>query len=911
MADDPENFESMLITMLITRFKDKEKPQPAEIRKVAVRLASALEVNEADRTRIIERAVKTVESRLATTMNKGISLVNHQAKHDDEWAARRGDIRWKYWDDYKEHLISNSWGPKVVNTLGDVTQNVLGLLKDPKDQSNWGRRGLVIGHVQSGKTANYIGLVSKAADAGYKFIIVIAGIHNNLRKQTQHRVEEGFVGRDSTPDQRGDLVGVGLLNRNRQHPVSLTTTSSDFTKEVAYRLAADLKGFSQPVIVVIKKHVMTLEYLFNWLKEWNVKESNDQIADIPMLMIDDEADHASINTKNKDRDPTRTNKSIRSILNLFRKSCYIGYTATPFANIFINPDTSDKMLGHDLFPSDFIYCLDPPSNYFGPEKVFLDEEASDRILCTINDAEDYIPLSHKKERIVEDLPPSMKQAINAFVIGKTIRILRNQERDHCSMMINASRSVNIQRQIKEHVSLYRKTMARGIRYSHELPETQALKNEHMASLKKTYDDQFSGIHESWGGIQRELSKAIDSIKIRLINNSSDDTLDYKRYAEKKQSLDVIAIGGSSLSRGVTLEGLIISYMYRNTKTYDVLMQMSRWFGYRDTYEDICRLWLSDESQNWYSRITEATEELRQQIKQMRRDGLTPKNFGLYVRSHPDALTVTASNKMRDAEQRTLAINFSGKLEESAIVPSKEKITERNQEVVIELFQTLNRTYSNNLQELPRAYFWKDVSWENIDQFLIKFRFHKQLINKKRAILEYLRKVAEKHPAVDIAFITLTNPKEDSSFMLLDDQRKLFCQTRSVGRLKGGEIRQPSDKEAGYHITSNQRVASRGAESVGLTKDQCREAEAKAKKAQNISDYFYRTVRNKPLLMIHLLTVVHKNKTLGNEELLLNLVPAMSISFPGGNYSEAVECIVNKVWVQQEFGSLDEEDDDDE
>lgn len=431
------------------------------------------------------------------------------------------------------------------------------LLKNPNDSGEWDRRGLVIGHVQSGKTANYIGLITKAADAGYKFIIVIAGIHNNLRKQTQQRIDEGFVGRDSTPDRKRKHVGVGILNKNRKFPVSLTNTNQDFTRQIANQLVADLQGFSQPVVVVIKKNVTTLSNLFSWLEEMNTRESSQQIADVPMLMIDDEADNASINTNKPDIDPTRTNQEIRRILKLFRKRCYVGYTATPFSSIFINPDTENEMLEDDLFPRDFIYCLEAPNNYFGAQQVFIDEEKSQTILRTINDAENYIPLAHKtKDFPVSEIPPTLKRAIHIFILGKAFRILRDQENKHASMMVNVSRFVNVQRQVKEIISYYLEILARSVRYNHSLPNSEALKNEGMNELKKVYDEEFSASEQPWPDIQKVLSKAIDAVKVYLVNSRSDEALDYKRSEGNGESLTALAIGGLSLSRGLTLEGLM-------------------------------------------------------------------------------------------------------------------------------------------------------------------------------------------------------------------------------------------------------------------------------------------------------------------------------------------------------------------
>jgi hypothetical protein len=272
---------------------------------------------------------------------------------------------------------------------------------------------------------------------------------------------------------------------------------------------------------------------------------------------------------------------------------------------------------------------------------------------------------------------------------------------------------------------------------------------------------------------------------------------------------------------------------------------------------------------------------------MQRDRLTPKDFGLSVRAHPDALIVTALNKMRDTELKAFKINFSGKLEETVIVPSDEKITEQNRQVISDLFERLSNTFPDKSEERSETYFWRDVGLENIEEFLTGFRFHKQIIAKRNAAREYLRKIAKKYPYADVAFISLKNPKEASTYRL-GEKWNLLCQKRSVGTLKGGnEIRKPAEED-GFYITNKQRVASRGVEAVGLTDEQLREAEAKAGNMKNISDHFYRIVRRKPLLMIHLLTLVHKNGETGKETLLLDRIPAVGISFPCGDPTETVE-----------------------
>jgi hypothetical protein len=275
----------------------------------------------------------------------------------------------------------------VVISTDEVTDRILDRMGNPHDTNPWDRKGMVVGHVQSGKTANYTGLVCKAADAGYRLIVVIAGIHNNLRNQTQARIDEGFVGRDTGRLEQRDtrdkpkIIGVGTFD-DRRVPVSLTTTLRDFNKATATTNTSQIASYKEPVVLVIKKNSSTLTNLVDWLREHSAGRYSEMV-DQPMLLIDDEADNASINIKYGKEEISRINGQIRDLLGLFRRSCYVGYTATPFANIFIDPDSDDDVYKQDLFPRHFIIGLDSPSNYFGARKVFLDgvPDGETRIPC--------------------------------------------------------------------------------------------------------------------------------------------------------------------------------------------------------------------------------------------------------------------------------------------------------------------------------------------------------------------------------------------------------------------------------------------------------------------------------------------------------------------------------------------------
>lgn len=896
------DFETIVLLICTSLGSDLDRTM---IEETTRELAEKYNINPS----LLNEVIKSVESRLVTTMTEGVSLVDPEDGHDEGWVNKKKEaLSWSYWKEYKEQLLQDGWGNNVLHSLGEVTDRILGLLKDPYTPGEWDRRGLVIGHVQSGKTANYIGLISKAADAGYRFIIVIAGIHNNLRKQTQKRLDKGFIGLSGDGEKK-IWVGVGLRNKARKHPVPLTNTASDFNKKVAAANSADLELYEsagRPAILVIKKNVTTLKNVHEWLRDLNA-DKDGQISNIPMLLIDDEADNASINTNKPNLDPTKTNEWIRLLLKLFKKSCYVGYTATPFANIFINPNDENEMLGDELFPRDFIYCLDAPSNYFGADKVFIEEDISSGILRPILDAENYIPLSHKRYDDIPEIPPSMVMAVNTFILAKTIRIIRGQQNKHCSMMLNLSRFVDIQRQIRNHLSLYLTEVNDAILSNYKKPLSEALRNSVITKLKNVFEIEFLKCGVTWEQVQSYLYEASNGIKTYLVNSMSDESLDYEKYEENRDSLTAVVIGGLSLSRGLTIEGLIVSYMYRNTKMYDTLMQMGRWFGYRSNYDDLCRVYLSVDSIEWYGLIAEASEGLRQQIKQMRRDGYSPSDFGLYVRAHPDALLVTALNKMRNAQMMVFKMSLDGILRETHILPASEEICLNNLSEMTSLYMQLNNDFVEKRRDDKGGVIWREISVELVLDFIEKFRFHKDLningINFKDAFLSYSREVSDKHSLWDIAFISLVDGQP------VHDVLPMATQKRQVG-LINGQIKKP-EGEDGWYVGNKQKVSGRGVESIGLTDDEKNAAKRiAAENGENFSDRYYRhkDVRGRPLLMLHILELFN-NDSINGKNVLAKMIPAIGFSFPATGMTTTVSCVVNRVWLNNNFtDSPDEEDD---
>ena len=639
---------------------------------------------------------------------------------------------------------------------------------------------------------------------------------------------------------------------------------------------------------MIKKNVTTLTALHKWLKDLNAK-GDGRISDVPMLLIDDEADNASINTNKDDLDPTRTNAMIRRILGLFAKSCYVGYTATPFANIFINPEAYDNDVREELFPRDFIYCLDAPTTYFGAEKVFLNEETSQSIVRPIDDCEDFIPYSHKRDYTITELPPGIYRALDEFIVTRAIRNLRGQTNKHCSMMINVSRFVPVQRAVRDFLSLREKKIREAVRANYSMPESVSSANTYMQGLRRTFNDEYAEAGFTWSEVKAALNSVFENLHLYVINSKSDEVLDYSRYEKEGVGLTAIAVGGLSLSRGLTIEGLTVSYMYRNTRMYDTLMQMGRWFGYRPGFEDLCRVHLSRDSINWYSHIAGAAEELTQQVRRMRRDKLSPKDFGLYVRSHPDSLLITAANKMRSGQEVTVQQSFSGRLMESYIVSTDPDVNSRNFDLLAEHWQSC---FGGRPEEpTEKGVIFRDVPVSVIDDFLTRFECHSTFAGRKSSVESYLERIAIDRPLADVLLIS---PEGGSGG---DKPFTLRNQERVVGK--------DQPEGTSWHLNKD-RVSSRGDEKLGLSVPQKKEAEELARGENGsgaVSDAHYRMVRNKPLLMIHSIEPKGEGVT--------GPIAAFGLSFPYGDYLTTINIVVNKVWLQQMQGYADDPDEEED
>jgi hypothetical protein len=685
-------------------------------------------------------------------------------------------IKWNFWDDYQRHLIQNSkFSPNVIhgkNGINNTVNKILSVLDDPIREGDWDRRGLVVGEVQSGKTANYIGLCCKAADAGYKLIIILAGMYNDLRAQTQQRVDEGFYGYNSKKGQvHDDEIGVG---KYPGHPLSITYTdvkeNGDFTIHDANVVPPDL-NLGKPIILVIKKNVKMLDALESWLDRVLTRE-NMSILNTPLLLIDDECDNASVNTKkyslenfNEEGehviDPTKINYGIRNLLRKFKRSAYIGYTATPFANVLIKRNDKHKSLGEDLFPRDFILNIPRPTNHIGPDQFFGISEDDDsniksedgyKLLEIVNDGDQLLPnVKELKTNVVipSELNPSLLKAIKYFILSCAGRSLRGQKDSHNSMLVHVSHYVNAQKQIHEYVEdeiLRLRKILLEAPFDHYIwKQFKAIWINNFIPISKEMEliEHLNVKIHSWSEIKKEVKEELKKVEVVLVNGKSKDSLDYVSKKEDKIFRNFIAVGGNRLARGLTLDSLTISYFLRTSKMYDTLLQMGRWFGYRPGYLDLCRIFTTKGLISAYRNIALATKELKQEFDQMYDNDEKPENWGLKIRSHPKTLMVTGYGKSHWSTKAK--ITFDAKLLQSHNTIIKKEDCLFNQNII-------EKHFLNNYKFIPAksgiAFLNHEIKSKDIITFIRSYKIGPSVAWKPALLSKYIRKRNEKGDLVD-------------------------------------------------------------------------------------------------------------------------------------------------------------------
>ena len=862
------------------------------------------------------------------------------------WLPDLEPVTWHYWNQYRQYLEQHEhWSKSVCDSLSQDTYDILSLTADPSTNESYRKQGLVVGNVQSGKTANYLGLICRAADIGYKYIVVLAATTNDLRSQTQQRIEEGLIGFETSAVLKGQTpqrtwVGVGkMAHGSFRHPNPGTTRQEDFKKNKMQTLMQlDPDNVKEPWVFVIKKNVSTLKNLIGWLE-------GNKLDGASLFLIDDEADNASINTKHSKDEISRINGQIRNLLDLFEQRVYIGYTATPYANILIDKDAVDEKFGKDLFPRNFIFTLSPADSYFGAEKIFDDIEPDDeqcittpRYIRFITDIEKMPP--NGKDYEIPELPKSVLDAIRTFIVASAIRIKDAGFDCHTTMLFNTSPYNIIQKRLKSRVDDYiNEVLKPAIATFGKSDAELALANsEEIRELKKCWDVEFSNLGDRWPDVFPYLIQIVAPLRTALVNSKSKDTLGYNEEIQH-----VIAFGGYRLSRGLTLSGLIVSYFSRNSRAYDTLMQMSRWFGHRPGYEHLCRIWMTEESAGWCRFVADATEDLIDDLIMMQKRGATPLEFGHKIRSHPGTLVVTARNKMGGGELRG-DVCLNGRLIETIALPRELDAAANNMQAARDLQSALEEggyecLVSNGddgaMEEIGAAgALFKSVPYELIEQFVDAYiNCNDSILTKPSSVSKHIGYCLDDGKRYwDVFFAAASRSRHESDKTFRCAGETFFKERRSPGtRTKKNKV----------YIGNRNKVASKGIDGVGLPLNDRQTAkqeydtmleEAAKTGGRSLSlDKLYREKRDKPLLAIHYLDVRFKSedeylKAVGaieggdkrygpmktdswessgtNEDLV-----AWSMSLPQLSRDRNVEYVFNKVALQSmDFGDDDYDED---
>ncbi|MFC3550094.1 Z1 domain-containing protein [Lysobacter cavernae] len=864
----------------------------------------------------LEPARLQLEARLGLTMSSGEGLTSGE---NEPWVEdAKASIKWTYWDSYAKQLQSQGFTAPILRAIDEDTDNILTECGNPAVKEGWRIQGLVMGDVQSGKTANYCGLISKAADSGYKVIVLLTGMIEELRSQSQERMDEGFVGRDSNDildGQQGPFIGAG---RYRQViPNVLTSVSSDFlTANQRSLKGIPLQNLNEPLLLVMKKNTTPLKRLIDFLK--HQMHHGATKLDIPLLILDDEADNASVNAK-KDEDPARINGLIRELLDQFRRASYVGYTATPFANVFINPDPKRN----DLFPSNFIYSLKPPSNYVGAASIFMEDGRLAGQLETITDIEPIIPEKHGKDLELDVLPESMTDAIGVFLISCAIRDLRGEPLKHRSMLINVSRFTDVQARLAEVVKEHLYALVNEVK---QYLAADGIWGKHgpLVKLESLFHTHYADCGFGWDEIRAKLYDSVASVKVLTINQKTEaeDKLNYRQYRNTEKGRRVIAIGGLTLSRGLTLEGLCVSYFYRNSKAYDTLLQMGRWFGYRPGYEDLCRIWMTEEAQEWFGHISEVVSELRADIRYMHVNRLPPSRFGIRVRSHPDTLLVTAQNKMRNSDEVEVEASFSGRGIETPVLPRSGAMNAENTRVTTRFLQNLGRSELSGSRHV-----WRNVPSKDVGAYLqtLSISPHNQ------AFIADAR--TGESPLISFVMDNDVESLQTWDICVAQGDGDLADELQFIGpdgtstsiKKRERQFERPRPSDSIYVKVNKQRVGEIADEKVDLPKESIKKVEDawrddSKNEGKRVSGRAYRALRDRPLLTIHPIQPVSPgnpdgksaNRILPTSQIDTDLLLAISLSFP--QYEESnktsVPYRINKVYLRN-IGLLDEDEGSDE
>lgn len=614
------------------------------------------------------------------------------------------------WPALLSSMSRKDFGDENIAAIDKSSTKIVALLEHPK-QATFRTRGLVVGFVQSGKTTNFTAVMAKAADRGYKLFIVLSGIHNTLRRQTQIRLVK-------------DLVEA---NPGQWHQV--TSETHDFVpppNPKAFFATSD-----QHLLLVVKKNAAVLRKLEDWLGR-----AGEYLDKCPTLIIDDEADQSTVATK-------KINPLLFGVLNKFPKVGYVGYTATPFANLLIDPSAEE-----DFYPRDFIVNLPQPIGYHGAEVLFgrelLEGEdpadlpgGHDMVRLVPDDEVAHLKPRNKKEAATFQpaVTRSLQAAVEWFWLATAARRARGGGNPHSTMLVHTTTETAVHEAFKEPLLHFRSSMTKRLSSGDERT---------LDRLRATWDretrlvpaEDFDEEKVPFEVMLPHLPAVVRETKIVIDNYRSSDRLNYE-----SGPVTAIAIGGNTLSRGLTLEGLVSSLFVRAVSAYDTLLQMGRWFGYRNRYGDLPRIWMTEELTEWFSHLATVEAEMRRDVdRYMHNPAETPLSFAVRLRSHPK-MSITAKAKMKSAVLAHAA--YGGTLVESRffdVTPAGRTTLDENAAAARALIRDAEQHGVHATSPRDETAVFTGVPHDDVTAFLGRYAFHERSSDgDRKRLLDYIGK----------------------------------------------------------------------------------------------------------------------------------------------------------------------------
>lgn len=835
---------------------------------------------------------------------------------------------------YKKYLIHQGKG-NSIEQLESETFKILDSCHNPKIKNRlWDRRGLVYGNVQSGKTANFIGLINRAFDHGYQIVIVLTGVTEDLRRQTQLRVNSGVLGIQS-----GDDKGIAQFDDFKYLEKIKSSTSVNYDLSTTADWRNHNITLSEKSIWVIKKNPKILEALIFWLHEQRLGLGNDKIFNVPFLIIDDEADNASIQSMSKkdfklwelgqeiaDYDHEnltpeqelkvnlakekllkRINRNIRIILSLIGNKTFIGYTATPYSiinqkiediesEVFIN-DLSFKIDENtELFPEHFIIPIKPGSSYIGIEKMFNSiSEKRLPILIDISrkpffeDTEKCFPSKRGAEYRFETLPISLIEAICSFIVVIVIRKYRNQN-DFNTMLIHTSHLTRNADYLYKKVNEFISNLISNI-YSNDSEEilqiNRLLKEFQSNSKSKLFVDYFGnqGYQFPESISKKDILEIFDTsneVPFQIVSYHSSESsenstmnrnlsYDAKHQNGDKKLSNYIVIGGNRLSRGLTLEGLSVSYFVRSSTRQDSLYQMARWFGYRLGYEDLIKVFMPRDQILWFDSVYKLEDNLRRDFEEnisddskiLPRDAIikmayhTPEKLFLDSKLLKKFPSICDPNKLRNTQSQELS--FFGTTKSKKIIDDSE-IQRLNVLAVKEFMEKVANSNAKlfDNRNIPKLISNKNINYTGVDykfvvEFLRKQRNHEQLQDDVTALIDFIIKNSK-----ELSNWSVVLAQKPNNYCDLGDLKwrmKFYDLNNQLNEdFIGGLVRTPNDESKNLEKTL---VFSKFLDSdIDNTFDiidgnNIEEYESTANQNKSNKRFSIRNERKKPILIIYL------------------------------------------------------------